>query len=180
MTEEKYKPHRHKPANPNDLHRAEHETSGINQRIAVAMTRGLSTMEAVWIITAFMAIWIIGNVTIWRFDPAPFALLLIVINLPQIASTPLIMVGQSVLNRKQELQAEETYESTLKSFHDVELILSQNNEQIKILEEQNKQIAEQGKLQATQYQELLKQTEMLVQLLTSSQKRKTTRLEVKS
>lgn len=155
----RYKPHPHRLANANDLHQSEHEKSGINQRIAVAVTRSLSTMMAVWIIVAFMAIWIVGNITFWHFDPAPFALLLIIINLPQIASTPLIMVGQSVLNRKAEIQEDENCRRTEKIFRDVESVLLQNAEQLEILEAQNK-------LLATQYSELTKQTEMLTTLLT--------------
>jgi uncharacterized membrane protein len=145
--------------NSNHVHAEEHANSGINQRIAVAVTRSLSTMMAVWVIVAFMTIWIVGNVTFWHFDPAPFALLLIIINLPQIASTPLIMVGQSVLNRKSEIQEDENCERTLKIFRDVESVMLQNAEQLEILEEQNK-------LLTTQYLELTKQTEMLTALLT--------------
>lgn len=156
---ERYKPHFHKLVNVNDLHKYEHEHSGLNQRIAVAVTKGLSTMLAVWIIVAFMTIWIVGNITIWHFDPAPFALLLIIINLPQIASTPLIMVGQDVLNRKAELQSDETFQTASKIFKDTETLIRQNNEQFEMLEAQNKVLE-------AHYQELLRQTAMLNTALT--------------
>lgn len=154
-----YKPHGHHLVNVNDLHRSEHENSGINQRIAVTVTRGLSTMMAVWIVVAFMTIWIVGNVTIWHFDPAPFALLLVIINLPQIASTPLLMVGTSVLARKTELQEDENVKRTFKIFRDVESVMLQNSEMLELLEEQNKMFA-------AHYEEITKQTAMLTNALT--------------
>ncbi len=149
---EKYKPHAHKPRNVNYQHQYEHENSGINQRIAVAVTKGLSTMAAVWLIIAFMVVWIALNaIGVWRFDPAPFALLLVIINLPQIASTPLVMVGQSVIGRKQELQADEQFMATEKTFQDAETIIHQNNEII----HQNAEIIQQNDEQAKMLAALL-------------------------
>jgi uncharacterized membrane protein len=152
MSEGRYKPHSHQPRNVNCLHQEEHERSGINQRIAVAVTKGLSTMAAVWLVVVFMTVWIVLNALgIWRFDPAPFALLLIIINLPQIASTPLVMVGQSVISRKQELQFDEEFRMTEKTSHDQAVIIQQNNEII----QQNAEIIKQNDEQARMITALL-------------------------
>ena len=172
MSDEKYKPHRHKLANANDLHRNEHETAGINQRIAVAITRASGTMFCAYLF-ALLALLGLPALSAWLGPLVAVYVVWASQTLIQLCMLPILSVGQGVIGRKQEIQAEETFEATEKSFHDVELILKQNNEQIQILEEQ-------GKLQSAQYQELLKQTAMLVQLLAPPQKRKTTKLEVKS
>ena len=157
---EKYKPHDHRPRNVNHLHQAEHERSGINQRLAVAVTKGLSTMTAVWLVIAFMAVWIVFNsFGIWHFDPAPFALLLIIINLPQIASTPLVMVGQSVISRKQELQADEEFARTVQIYRDAETLILQCSE---LLDEVTSAKDMLDKIHDAQ----LKQAEMLTAMLT--------------
>ena len=71
-----------------------------------------------------MRVWIAANATIVRFDPIPWPLLLALASVPQLPLMIVIMVGQGLLGRKQELQAEEAYQTTLKSFHDVEQIMA--------------------------------------------------------
>jgi uncharacterized membrane protein len=122
MTLFEHHTHPHQPRNVNALHKAEHAASSLNQRIAVGVTQAFSSMTMVWLIVLFELLWIIGNITLWRFDPPPFALLLVLINIPQIALMPLIMVGQRVLSRHQELQADEAYATTTKMYHDIEEI----------------------------------------------------------
>jgi hypothetical protein len=58
-----------------------------------------------------------------------------------------IMVGQGLLGRQQELQAEEQFKTTITSYHDIEQIMEHLS---------------------SQDEELVKQTSMLIQLLRSS------------
>lgn len=118
-----HKPHVHKPQNVNVLHKAEIAAAGINRKIAISMTKLFSSMSMFWAITLFMAIWLIGNITLLHFDPPPYPLLLVIINIPQLSLMIVIMVGQGLLSRKAELQAEEAYQATLKSYHDIEQIM---------------------------------------------------------
>lgn len=123
-------PHPHKPRNINLVlaeERARYATAytRFNEHAAVWTTRLFSTMEIFWLINLFMAIWMIGNsIGIWHFDPVPFPLLLFIINIPQLPLLPLLAIGQAVLSRKAELMAQEQFETTQKSFADIEQIMS--------------------------------------------------------
>lgn len=55
-------------------------------------------------------------------DPYPFVFLLFLSNLVQLWALPVLAVGQNVLNRKAELQADEMYKTTVRSFQDIEQI----------------------------------------------------------
>lgn len=158
-------PHKHKPRNINEVHaqeRTQHANAYtiFNEKAAVWLTLLFSTMELFWIVDIFMAVWIIGNsIGFWHFDPMPFPLLLMVINIPQLPLLPLLAIGQAVLSRKQALQAEEQFNTTMKTYHDIEQIMLH-------LSAQDEELLRQDKLRSEQYQELLKQTEMLTSVLT--------------
>jgi uncharacterized membrane protein len=147
-------PHPHKPQNVNVVHaqqRAQHANAYtlFNEKAAVWTTWLFSTMEIFWIINLFMAAWMIGNsMGIWHFDPVPFPLLLFIINIPQLPLLPLLAIGQAVLSRKQELQADEAFATTQKSFADIEQIMAHLS---------------------SQDDELIKQTQLLVTLLQVSE-----------
>jgi uncharacterized membrane protein len=113
-------PHPHQPRNVNRLVEMERETAGFNSRVAVAMTKLFQAMPVFWLIMAWIAVWILANITIAHFDPMPFPLLLALASIPQLPLMIVIMVGQGVLGRHQELQAEEQYQTTGKSSHDIE------------------------------------------------------------
>lgn len=136
---EQHTPHQHKPRNINEVHDQErfgraNAYHRANEQAAVWMTRLFSTMELFWIIDLFMAVWIIGNsIGTWHFDPLPYPLLLMIINIPQLPLLPLLAIGQSVLSRKAELQADEQYATTKKLYADVETIIAQNNQLLELL-----------------------------------------------
>lgn len=135
------------PYQPHNVNRLQHaEQAGFNQRLAVLFTRGFGSMFAFYILVAWMLIWmVLATAGIWLFakDAYPFPFLLFCSNLVQLWALPVIMVGQNVLNRHAELQAEEQFQTTQRSYHDIEQI-------IKHLDEQDR--------------ELLKQTEILLKL----------------
>lgn len=140
----KHQLHPHQPTNINDIHKK--EQSGANQRIAVIITKAFGTMQAFYILVAWMFLWmILASIVFWLFanDKYPFPFLLFCSNLIQLWALPVLAVGQNVLSRKAELQAEEQFNTTVKIYHDIEQIALHQQEQDK---------------------ELLKQTQMLTEL----------------
>lgn len=114
--------HPHSPVNVNYLIEIEHTTAGFNKRVATGMTRVFSAMPTFWLIVVWIVLWIGFNATVVRFDPLPWPLLLCLASVPQLPLMIVIMVGQGLLGRKQELQAEEQYNFVVKTYHDIEQI----------------------------------------------------------
>jgi uncharacterized membrane protein len=138
------KPYPHQPRNVNVLMEAEKAASKFNQKVAIGMTRLFSAMPTFWFITAWIVLWIVANATIVHFDPMPWPLLLCLASVPQLPLMIVIMVGQGLLGRQQELQAEEQFKTTITSYHDIEQIMEHLS---------------------SQDEELVKQTSMLIHLL---------------
>lgn len=118
-----HEPHQHQPRNVNILHEAEKAAGGFNQKIAIRMTSIFQAMATFWVILAWIVIWIVGNATIWSFDRLPWPLLLCLASVPQLPLMIVIMVGQGLLGRKQELQADEQFRTTMSTYHDIEQIM---------------------------------------------------------
>lgn len=117
-----------KPKNVNVLHQAELDLAGFNQKLAVNLTKIVGT---VWCAYLFLLLAILGLLGILGFFN-PIVVLLVSWTsqtLIQLVLLPIIMVGQAVISRKQELQAEEQFQTTEKSFQDVEQILGHLNAQ---------------------------------------------------
>jgi uncharacterized membrane protein len=141
------KPYPHQPHNVNLLIEAEKAASNFNQKVAIGMTKLFSAMPTFWLITGWIVLWIVANATIVHFDPMPWPLLLCLASVPQLPLMIVIMVGQGLLGRQQELQADEQFKTTITSYHDIEQIMEHLS---------------------AQDDELLKQTSMLIHLLKAS------------
>ncbi len=139
-----YKPHLHQPRNVNLLFETEKSAADFNKKVAVGMTSLFQAMPTFWLIMAWIVLWIIANATIVHFDPMPWPLLLTLASVPQLPLMIVIMVGQGLLGRKQELQSEEQFHTTMKTYHDIEQIM---------------------KHLSVQDEELLRQTHMIMYLL---------------
>lgn len=139
--------HPHQPRNVNLVHEAEKAAGSFNQKVAVGMTGVFQAMPTFWLIMAWIVLWIAANATIARFDPLPWPLLLTLASVPQLPLMIVIMVGQGLLGRKQELQSEEQYNTTMKTYHDLEQVTSHLS---------------------AQDDELLKQSHMIMHLLMAS------------
>jgi len=151
-------PHRHtsglfdhthnpyQPRNVNLLHKAEQKAGGVNTRIAVALTKSVGTM---WTAYTFMGLAIIGLAAILGLLTPIVALLVVWISQTflQLVLLPVIMVGQNVLGRKAELQADEQFNTTMNSYNDIEHIMQHLS---------------------AQDAELLRHTRMLIHLLEKS------------
>lgn len=118
-----HEPRQHQPRNINLVHEAEKAAGGFNQKVAVRMTSIFQAMATFWVILAWIVIWIIGNATVWSFDKLPWPLLLCLASVPQLPLMIVIMVGQGLLGRKQELQADEQFHTTMSTYHDIEQIM---------------------------------------------------------
>lgn len=114
--------HPYQPRNVNLLHEAEQKAGGVNTRIAVALTKSVGTM---WTAYTFMGLAIIGLAAILGLLTPIVALLVVWISQTflQLVLLPVIMVGQNVLGRKAELQADEQFNTTMTSYNDIERIM---------------------------------------------------------
>jgi hypothetical protein len=128
----KYTLHPHQHKNVNIVHKTELAVSGFNQRIAVALTRAVGTMPCAYI---FVCLAIAGFPGLHASLPAYVQW--VSQTFLQLVFLPVLSVGQSVLARHQELQADEAFNTTTKIFSDVKTIIKQNDEIIKILRNQN-------------------------------------------
>lgn len=121
--------HEHTPRNINKVHK---EQQGLNDKIAVFLTVVVGSMPTAYI---FAMLAMIGLAAILSWIPPFVALLVAWVSQTfiQLVLLPVIMVGQNVLNKKQELQAEEQFETTKKIYHDLEqamLHLSKQDEEL--------------------------------------------------
>jgi len=111
--------HLHQPRNVNELQKAEQQ--GFNTRLAVWLTRNVGTMACAYLFAVIGIAGLIGAFT----NNASLVLIFGSISsyFLQLVLLPVILVGGNVLNRHQELQAEETFQTSQHSFHDIEQIM---------------------------------------------------------
>ncbi len=114
--------HPYLPRNVNQLHEAELKASGVNTRIAVGLTKRVGTM---WTAYAFAALAVVGLMAIVGVLSPIVALLVVWISQTflQLTLLPIIMVGQNVLGKKSEIQADEQFKTTMTSYKDIELVM---------------------------------------------------------
>ena len=138
-----HEPHQHQPRNVNLVHEEERAAGGLNETVAIWLTKSVGTM---WTAYLFTLIAIVGLFAILGVFNPIIALLVAWASqtLIQLVLLPVIMVGQNVLGRKAELQADEAFKTTMSTYHDIEQIMQHLS---------------------AQDAELLRQAKMLVHLL---------------
>jgi uncharacterized membrane protein len=132
-----YKLHNHRPKNVLQIHREENYSS-FNNKLAIFFTKAFGSVWAFYILVTWMFLWMaLSGIGFWlfKYDQYPFPFLLFCSNLIQLWALPVIMVGQNVLNKHQELQSEEAFHIAEKSFYDVEQIMSCLEEQNRLLKQ---------------------------------------------
>jgi uncharacterized membrane protein len=110
-------------------HLTHHEHLGFNGRVAVFITNKFGTMMTFYVLVAWMFGWMAlatARIGIFRQDPYPFNFLLFLSNLVQLFALPILAVGQQVLSRASDKQAEQT-------FRDAEAILKLQDEIHKLI-----------------------------------------------
>ena len=152
-----HEPHQHQPRNVNRLHEAEQAASGFNTRVAVALTKGVGTM---WTAYTFVVLAFIGLFAILGLLSPIIALLVAWASQTflQLVFLPIIMVGQNVLGRKSELQADEQFRTTMSTYHDIEQIM-------KHISVQDTELLHLTKHLLAQDAELLRHAQLLIHLL---------------
>lgn len=127
--------------NINEIHRS--QLSAID-RLALFATERVGTMGFFFIILVWTLLWLGWNIFApegVRFDPYPaFVLWLFISNLIQIHLMPLIMVGQNIQGKHEQLRSEHDYEINLKAEKEIETILLHLENQQKIMLEILKKI----------------------------------------
>lgn len=109
-------PHKHIPRNINHVHKA--ERVGLNQRIAIIITNALGSVPCMYL---FVILAIIGFP---GFAATPQQYVQWVSQtFIQLVALSVLGIAQNVLSRHQELQADEMFATTEKSFHDIEQIM---------------------------------------------------------
>lgn len=141
-----HNPFPHKPHNVNEQNRAEQAASGLNTRIAVGLTKSVGTM---WTAYSFALLAIVGLLAILQVLPPLVAVLIVWASQTfiQLVMLPILSVGQNVLGHHAELMAEEQFNTTQKTYHDIEEIMQHLS---------------------AQDTELLKQSHMIIHLLKAS------------
>jgi uncharacterized membrane protein len=124
----KYIPHPHQPRNVNQVHREEQAAAGINAMIAVGLTKRVGTM---WTAYSFAVLAVVGLFAILGLLSPIVALLVAWLSQTfiQLVLLPIIMVGQNVLGHHAELLAEEQYNTTKKTYADIESIMKHLDDQ---------------------------------------------------
>ncbi len=114
-------------------HVTKDEHLGLNGRLAVFMTSKFGSMGAFYVLMVWMFGWmILATAGFWLFksDPYPFTFLLFLSNLVQLFALPILAVGQQVLSRASDKQAEQTYkdaEAILKLQDEIHRLVKINN-----------------------------------------------------
>ena len=114
----------------NRVHAAEIAAAGFNTRLAVWLTEHVGTM---WTAYVFAVIATIGLLGILDLLSPIVALLVAWVSQTfiQLVLLPIIMVGQNVLGRKSELQSDEAYATTMKTYADIEAVMKHLDDQDK-------------------------------------------------
>lgn len=111
-----------------------HRRLSLNEKFALFITKNFGTMTMFYVLAAWMIIWPILAVLglgMFRNDPYPFTFLLFMSNLVQLLALPILAVGQQIMSRAADRQAERTYrdaETILKLQDEVHRLIKINNE----------------------------------------------------
>ena len=114
-----HEPHRYQPRNVNEVHAA--ERLSFNDKFAVWISKNVGTMICAYVFAVIGIASLVGYLT----DNTLLALVCGSLSsyFLQLVLLPIIMVGQNVQGRHAELQAEEAYNTTMSTYHDIEQIM---------------------------------------------------------
>ena len=113
----KHKLHPHKPVNSND--RFTSEQIGFNAKLAVWLTQHVGSMWTAYLFTVICFIGL-GAILGWLPNTLYWIIKWLTSSFLSLTILPIIMVGQNILGRKSEMQADEQFKTTQKTYHDIE------------------------------------------------------------
>ena len=108
----KHIPHKRIKERVGGPHLVKHEHLGFNGKIALFITNKFGSMGAFYILVAWMFIWMTLatlKIGVFKTDPYPFVFLLFLSNLIQLWALPVLAVGQQVLSKASDKQAQQVY-----------------------------------------------------------------------
>ncbi len=114
-----HEPHQHQPRNVNEVHAA--ERLSFNDRVAVWVSANVGTMICAYIFAFIGVASLVGvltNNTLLALVSGSLSSYFL-----QLVLLPIIMVGQNVQSRHSELQADEAFNTTMSTYHDIEQIM---------------------------------------------------------
>jgi hypothetical protein len=113
--------HPHMSLNANMVHRS--EQTGLNTRVALVLTKGVGSMWTAYLFTVLSIVGLLGLLGL--LNPFTFLLCTWVSQMfLQLVFLPILSVGQNVLGRKAEIQAEEAFKTTQNTYHDIEQVMA--------------------------------------------------------
>jgi len=83
----------------------------LQDRMADRITDFAGSMAFVYLHVVWFAVWIVVNVTGWRFDPFPFGLLTLIVSLEAIFLSTFVMISQNRESSRSDLRAELDFET---------------------------------------------------------------------
>lgn len=112
-----HEPHQHIPQKVT-IAKAEQALKGFNMKLAVAITNGLGTMICAYVFAVLALIGFPGL----HATPTQYVQW-VSQTFIQLVALSVLAVGQQVLSKHAELQAEEQFNTTMSTYHDIEQIM---------------------------------------------------------
>jgi hypothetical protein len=115
--------HPHMPKNVNKVHKEQHQAAGFNTHVAVLLTKAVGTMPTAYLFTVLSFVGLLG--LLGYLPPSVFLFCTWLSQMfLQLVFLPILSVGQNVLGKHAELLAEEQFNTTQKSYHDIEQMMA--------------------------------------------------------
>ena len=87
----------------------------LQDRVADQITAFSGSMAFVYLHVFWFALWIVGNVYWWRFDPFPFGLLTLIVSLEAIFLSTFVLLSQNRETARSDMRAEIDFETNVLS-----------------------------------------------------------------
>ena len=87
----------------------------LQDRAADQITAFSGSMAFVYIHMVWFAVWCIGNLIWWRFDPFPFGLLTLIVSLEAIFLSTFVLLNQNRESARSDMRAEIDFETNVLS-----------------------------------------------------------------
>ena len=87
----------------------------LQDRAADQITAFSGSMAFVYIHMVWFAVWCIGNLIWWRFDPFPFGLLTLIVSLEAIFLSTFVLLSQNRESARSDMRAEIDFETNVLS-----------------------------------------------------------------
>jgi uncharacterized membrane protein len=87
----------------------------LQDRISDMITDFAGSMQFVYLHVVWFAVWTIGNLLWWRFDPFPFGLLTLIVSLEAIFLSTFVMISQNRESARSDFRSEVDFETDMLS-----------------------------------------------------------------